>query len=111
MDRDEANNEAINRLNNEDGNTRIAIISCTSHSLAPVGKKFTLTEGSMVLKRLTKMVQHRLCKARTWVKITFCEEAEDGEGVIWWYIFWEHGSQVTRIGLARMVDEWVFVCV
>jgi hypothetical protein len=77
MDRDATNNVALNLLNSEE-DTKITVISCFSRGIADVGKKFKMGEGELVLKRITKIVQFRLCKAHFLFQITFGEEAKKG---------------------------------
>jgi hypothetical protein len=77
MDRDTMNNVALN-LTNAGKNTKVTVISCFSHGRANIGYKFKMGESDLVLKSITKMVQFRLCKARSFFRTTFDEEAEKG---------------------------------
>jgi hypothetical protein len=61
LDRASTNKGAVNIVYDKKGIKPFAAY-CISHGYAGCGKKRKMTIGERVLKSLTKMVQHKLCK-------------------------------------------------
>ena len=83
---------------------------CFSHGYSGVGKKHKMTIGSRVLKNFTKMVKYPMCQTRIIFRNCFGESARKGGGVRWG-IEVEHAEQTNRIGLPRLLKEYVEPCV
>jgi len=68
-----------------------------------------MVEGRKVLKQLTKMVQHKFCKACTFFTQLF-GKAPLKMGGVRWSIELEMCTQVNKIGLPRLYNEYLTVC-
>lgn len=83
---------------------------CISHGTAPgCGKKADMGVGANVVKHLSAMVKHKLCKARNLFQTAFGESAKRNAGVRWG-VFHEVCEQVNRIGLAQLRDRYATIC-
>ena len=85
-------------------------VYCISHGYSGCGKKHKMNTAKKVLKQLTKMVQHKLCKARTFFRSLYNEAPRKGGGVRWG-IELEHCEQVNRLGLGELIEKYVKPCV
>ena len=68
-----------------------------------------MTVGAAVVKHLTSMVKHRLCKARNIFSAIFKESARKTGGVPWG-VYHEMCEQINRIGPAKIRDKYASIC-
>jgi hypothetical protein len=108
LDRAATNVKAL-RLLKERTKTKPLVAYCISHGYSGCGKKHTMVEGRKVLKQLTKMVQHKLYKARTFF-IQLFGEVPLKMGGVRWGIELEMCTQVNKIGLPRLYNQYLTVC-
>eukprot|EP00956_Cyclotella_meneghiniana_P040828 scaffold206395_cov26-Cyclotella_meneghiniana.AAC.2 len=108
IDRAGTNKKALNVLEQKDHVKSLGAY-CVPHGLSGCGKKRDLTAAENVLKAHTGMVKYKLCKARTFFRLRFKERAMKRGGVRWG-VEHELCAQIDRIGLKRLVDEWVTSC-
>jgi hypothetical protein len=85
-------------------------VPCMAHGLNNAGSKMDGTTSSLILKRLTKMVQYSTCKARSLFKTEFGENPKKG-GSSRWYNKHEHTVQTDNIGIGPIKENYVDMCV
>ena len=83
----------------EDNNVRPFSAYCVPHGTSCCGKEGEMTVRAAVVKHLTSMVKHRLCKARNVFSSAFKESARKMGGVRWG-VYHEICEQINRIGPA-----------
>ena len=108
IDRAKTNVKALKDLEKED-RVKAFQAFCVPHGLSNCGKESSLTVGEEVIKAVTGMVKYSLCKARTLFLLTFKEPAKKRSGVRWG-VEHELVSQLDRLGVQRLVNEYASVC-
>ena len=67
-----------------------------------------MSVGAAVVRHLTGMVKHKLCKARN-VFINAFKEAARKTGGVRWGMYHEMCEQINRIGLADLRDKYASI--